>query len=150
MLANILATTADGPPGSDRGAALWRIAAPLLLLPWWKRRGSFAAAVRILFQECDGGLAKVLHAATVWQKTTNRRFEDDLYKTDRVLEVMLQVPDPEPYVRHLKSRGLEHLAAVFHPNTLARAKTEAGLRGVFNKTNEYWNEAKDHITVVEE
>jgi hypothetical protein len=72
------------------------------------------------------------------------------YHADQVVQAVLEIPDIEAYVRHLKGRGLDSLAAVFHPNTLARARREPALRGVFAGTGAYWEATKDQLNIVEE
>lgn len=77
---------------------------------------------------------KLLHVAVAlrtWRSVTGRDVGRDRFSPDRVIETMLSVDDPEPYVRQLHGRGLSHLAAVFHPNTLERARKDPALRGVF-------------------
>jgi hypothetical protein len=48
---------------------------------------------------------------------------------------MLAVPEKhlEAYIRHHKDKGFSHIAAMFHPNTLERAKNDPALRGVFTR-----------------
>lgn len=48
---------------------------------------------------------------------------------ETTIRVMLEIPDARAYVRHCKEGGLNYPGAVFHPNTLRRAKQS--LRGVF-------------------
>lgn len=135
-------------PGSPVGEQAWRAVQALFLLPWEVRAKDFGAAVAVLTTK-EKALARVLLAVTTWQKVTGRALGVDRYHAGRVVEVMLAVPDPEPYVRHLKSRGLEHLAAVFHPNTLARALKEPALRGTFAGGSAYWDDTAHQLTIVE-
>jgi hypothetical protein len=68
-----------------------------------------------------------------------------------VLDVMLQVPDAEAYVRHLAGRGFTALGAMFHPNVLARAKKDPALRGAFAAYGTgaaYWERTKDQLHVI--
>lgn len=97
-----------------------------------------------------GALAKIATALRCWRTITHRDPTADRFRPDRVVEVMLQLPTPEPYIQHLVSRGLPHLAAMFHPNTLERAKKETALRGLFAGTNDYWNETASQLNIVTE
>lgn len=95
-----------------------------------------------------GILIQIAAALRTWRLITHRDPTADRFRSDRVIETMLQIPSPEAYIKHLNSRGLPHLAAMFHPNTLARAKNEASLRGLFAGSNEYWDNSTAQLNIV--
>lgn len=70
------------------------------------------------------------------------------WRPDAVIKSMLQVPNPEPYVRHCAAKGLQALGVMWHPNVVARAKRDASLRGVFNGGSAYWDRTKSQLKVI--
>ena len=97
-----------------------------------------------------GALTQVAATLRLWRHLTNRDPRTDRGRPDRIVEVMLQLPtQPESYIRHLMNRGLPNLSAMFHPNTLARAKKETALRGLFAGSNDYWTKTKNQLHVEE-
>jgi hypothetical protein len=97
----------------------------------------------------SGRLAAVVAAMRCWRAIT-KRADPGHFKPAQVLDVMLQVPDAEAYVRHLAGRGFEALGVVFHPNVLARAKVDPALRGMFGTGGAYWARTKDQLVIVKE
>lgn len=97
----------------------------------------------------QAALSRIAHVLRLYKLITQRDIALDRYRVDRVTETMLQIPQPEPYIRHLHSRSLSHLAAMFHPNTLERAKRDTALRGVFSSgSSTYWDRTSSQINVV--
>lgn len=90
----------------------------------------------------------VTRALRSYRNITHRDPTADRFKADRVIETMLQIPAPDQYITHLNERGLPYLAAMFHPNTLDRAKKEPALRGLFAGSNEYWDNTADQLRIV--
>lgn len=94
-------------------------------------------------------LEQIASTLRTWRSITQRDPSIDRCRPDLVVEVMLQLPSkPESYIRHLNARGLPNLAAMFHPNTLQRAKKETSLRGMFAGTTEYWNDTEDQLNII--
>lgn len=96
-----------------------------------------------------GALAHVASALRCWRAVMGRQ-DPGRFNAEQVIEVMLQVPAPEPYVAHLKARGFDFLGAMFHPNTLARARKDGALRGIFQGSPEYWAATLGQLHVVTE
>lgn len=96
----------------------------------------------------SGKLAQVAQAMEAWRKIVGRR-SLGRHRPDQVIETMLQVPEPEAYVRHLKARGFEQLSAVWHPNVLERARSTPSLRGLFGGGHQYWKETREQLRVIE-
>lgn len=143
----------QGPPAGDNET--WQAVRDLLLAPHYvkdatgRRRATLLGlhnAVAAL--QAPGALPRVTRALQAWRATTGRTVTHDRCNSGQVVQVMLLVPDVAPYVQHLKGRGLEHLAAVFHPNTFERAKRDANLRGLFASSGAYWDANQDRIRVV--
>ncbi len=95
-----------------------------------------------------GALTEVAAAMRCWRAITQRDPTADRFRPDRVIETMFQVPVLEPYIRHLNAKGLPHLASMFHPNTLARAKRDTALRGLFTGSNTYWDATAEQLNIV--
>lgn len=159
-LAGLLAEV--GAPESSAGRDVFDQVRSLLLTPM--RRTSRSAAGRTVtvvtlpylketiakLPPRTGALTQIAAALRCYRTITRRDPTTDRFRPDRVVEVMLQLPTPEPYIRHLLDRGLPHLAAMFHPNTLARAKRETALRGLFAGTNDYWTDTSQQLNVITE
>lgn len=84
-------------------------------------------------------LNQVAASMKMWRHITQRSVDKgERFHVDTVITAMLEVPAPEPYIRHLHGRGLSSLAVMFHPNTLKARSKDAALRGVFGGTKDYW------------
>lgn len=94
-------------------------------------------------------LRRVVTAIRCWRRIVGASAPAGHYRADNVVDVILQIPDIEPYVQHLYDRGFTHLGTVFHPNVLTRAKKEGALRGVFAGSNKHWERIRDQLKVVE-
>lgn len=70
------------------------------------------------------------------------------FRLDHVIQAILDIPSIEPYVQHQRSRGLLEFALIFHPNTLARARKDTALRGLFSGSTEYWQATTDQLNIV--
>jgi hypothetical protein len=99
-------------------------------------------------------LARVASAMRAWHRITGRRITGNTkFASETVIAAMLEVPAPEPYIAHLFRSGVSELAMIFHPNTLARHKHTAALRGVFGGGTDYWTQTADqlaHQTITDE
>lgn len=158
VLAKMLAEV--GPPGSLKAQDVFTQIKTLLLTPinisTVGRRGE-CRYIRILpcFKDAvdkipnTDALLHIANALRCWRKITGLE-QSKISRPDQVISVILQVPTPEPYVRHLNARGLPNLQAMFHPNTLARARNEAALRGVFRGSNDYWTRTTSQLNIVTE
>lgn len=51
------------------------------------------------------------------------------FKLDRVIKVMVQIPDADEYVKALSRQGFDNVGGVFHPNTLENMRER--YRGMF-------------------
>lgn len=95
-----------------------------------------------------GALQKVATAMRCWRAITRRDPSGEKFSVQRVVETMLQVPSVEQYITHLNGEGLPNLAAMFHPNTLARAKRDTALRGLFAGSPEYWSQTEGQLNII--
>lgn len=76
---------------------------------------------------------------------------DGKIQVDRVVKVMLEIPDGRPYIQRLYNTGFYHLGAIFHPNTLERARRD--MRGLFSGSegeDGYWERTSDQLNIVDE
>jgi len=146
-----------GPPDAPAACDVFEQIKVLLLTPVespWARRHrkqpialpSLQAALALLPPR-TGRLAVVAAAMRCWRNVMGRQ-DPGNFKPDKVIEVMLQIPEPEAYLQHLKTKGFELLGVAFHPNVLARAKQEPALRGLFGGSTDYWNRTADQLNVV--
>lgn len=73
--------------------------------------------------------------------------KDDLrsgqYKLHEVLSCMLEVPNPDVYVRHVSATGIVHPRALYHPNTVRVARDQ--LRGSLGRRPEQHSVHVEHI-----
>ncbi len=84
-------------------------------------------------------LNQIATSMRMWRHITQRSVDKgERFRADTVIAAMLEVPAPEPYIRHLHGRGLSSLAVMFHPNTLKARSKDAALRGVFTGSKDYW------------
>lgn len=121
--------------------------------PWGRRHRkrpiviqSLQAALALLPPR-SGKLAAVAASMRCWRSVMGRT-DMGHFRPDKVIEVMLQVPEPEAYLQHLKTKGFESLGVAFHPNVLARAKKEPALRGLFGGGTDYWNRTQDQLNII--
>jgi hypothetical protein len=146
--------------GSDAQIAFEQLKDFLLRPTWTRKQTAGSTVVRTYayvphLKSAVSALhsdAKALkHCSTAleaWQRITGRVVTLDRCHVDRVISVMLQVPNPELYVTHLHTRHVVHLAAVWHPNTLLRAQREPALRGLFAGSTSYWATTKDKLNML--
>lgn len=144
-----------GPPDDPAALELFEQVKTLLLTPMRVRAGNGKEYQRLVglrdalaqLAPKSGSLAMVAAALRCWRNVMGRT-NPGHFRPDRVIEVMLQVPEPEVYLKHMKERGLEPLGVAFHPNVLARAKKEPSLRGLFGGSSDYWKRTADQLNVV--
>jgi len=153
-LAGLLAEV--GKPDEPEAQEIFRQMQTLLLTPHRVSVGGGRMVTITAIRDALGALQavpdalrKISAALSTWRRITQRG-DLDKFKPAQVIAVMLQLPDVEAYVRHLKARGLEHLAAVSHPNTLERAKKDPGLRGTFSGSPDFWQSTQSQLHIVEE
>jgi hypothetical protein len=147
-----------GTPSDPEAVAVYEQLRTLLLTPRFRRRnGRSTLQITHLREALDAlppdaaVLRQVAETMRLWQKITGRSVKQDRFQADRVIKTMLEVPEPEAYIRHLDAQGLPHFAAMFHPNTLERARKAPALRGVFDARNtEYWQQLRGQLNVVED
>lgn len=152
-----------GAPEQPEASNAFSMLQPLLLKPHRERkRYEFSGTERTVstiphlrealesLPKEAGSLRTVVEALRAWQNVTRRDPYVEKFRKDRVVSVMTQVPNPELYVKHLLGRGLPTLAAMFHPNTLERAKHDTALRGMFSGSGGYWAQASAQLHIVED
>ncbi len=150
-----------GTPQEPKARIAYERIKALLLTPRFRRvnSGSYSRNLRVLPEvaqviellplEDEQAMQKVVTTLTLWQKITKRNVAHDNGRPAQIVKTILDVQQPEAYIEHLAGRGIDHLAAVFHPNTFNRAKKETSLRGAFDKDGaEYWEELKGQLNVV--
>lgn len=144
-----------GPPTDAPARAVWEQVRVVLLTPLVKR-GTDGRSVRTLagvraalakLPPNGGAMTRVAAAMQCWRRVAGRTAALGRYRPDRVVETMLQVPDPEPYVQQLNAQGVHQLARVWHPDTLARARRDPKLHGVFAGTGDYWDQIGGQLDV---
>lgn len=144
-----------GPPDDPAALELFEQVKSLLLTPMRVRAGNGKEYQRLVglrdalaqLAPRSGSLAAVAAIYRCWRNVMGRQ-DPGHFRPDRVIEVMLQVPEPEAYLKHMKARGLEPLGVAFHPNVLARAKKEPALRGLFGGSTDYMKHTADQLNVV--
>lgn len=155
QLAALLAE--EGSPDEVAAREVFEEVQQLLLKPTWSGNHRHLSATYSLphLKEAltklplnTGALTRVATTVRAWRTITNRKLNTENFRSERVIEIMLQIPSPEPYIRHLNARGLPHLAAMFHPNTLERAKKEPTLRGLFAGSNTYWDNTASQLNII--
>lgn len=158
MLASRLAEV--GPPESAAAREVFDQIQGLLLKPLFTRRkhGLRNTRTTVTIPHLQDALDKlppntaalrqIASTMRCWRSVTQRDTANDKFRSDHVVDTILQIPTPEPYIRHLLARGLPHLAAMFHPNTLARAKKEPTLRGVFAGSATYMERTASQLNIV--
>lgn len=151
-----------GSPGDAEARELFERIRPVLLRPVWVKKKYLSGKERstasvphlkeslALLPPEPGALRKVAAAITAWQQVTRRDPMVEKYNLARVIGAMLSVPDPTLYVTHLHGRGLPTLAAMFHPNTLERARRETALRGMFAGGSQYWQNTMSQLHIIED
>lgn len=144
-----------GPPDEAAAVQVWNDARPVLFaVSYTKRAARTVATVPHLaevlkYLDVSGqGVARIAEGVRTWREVTGRAIGTDRFHAVRVVQVMHQVPAVRPYLEHLKKRGLVHFAAVFHPNTLERARKDASLRGTFSGANTYWDNTTQDLHIV--
>lgn len=149
-----------GPPQDATARAVFAQVRDFLLRPEWIRRSygsgtsrSFARlpnlkTVLAALPPEPKALQRLAGALDTWHRITGRIITLERCNAARVIETIFQIPSVEPYVQHLHARGHPHLALMFHPNTLTRAKKEPALRGMFAGSTAYWDSNHSQLTVV--
>lgn len=102
----------------------------------------------VLAMKEPGDLQKVIGVLRTWEQVTGRNPFLERFNSERVVTVMLQVPDAAAYIKHLSDRGLPTLASIFHPNTFDRAKRDTALRGLFAGSSQYWEQTSGQLNIV--
>lgn len=150
-----------GPPEDLSASRTFALIQPLLLHPLREQRQDAVGRVRtvsslpflkasLALLPSDRGAVKVLaDVMNTWQQITRRDPYTEKFRPDRVVGVMLQVPDPAQYINRLAGR-LPTLAAIFHPSTLERAKRDAALRGMFAGNTAQWVAQSGQLHILED
>lgn len=155
-LAERLATI--GPPTSLEAQTVYMQLQKLILTPLAVSVGSgrrdvksfhLRAAVQALPPSATA-LRQVANALKIWSRVTGRGLVREKLSPATVLQVMLEVPQLEPYVSRLHAQGMSNLRAMFHPSTLEWARKDPTLRGMFAGTDAYWDKTADTLNVVAE
>ena len=144
-----------GPPDDPAAVELFEQIKTLLLTPMRFKTETGRERRRIvglkeslaLLAPRSGSLAAVAAIFRCWRTVMGRQ-DPGHFRADRVIEGMLQVPEPEAYLQYCKTNGLEPLGVAFHPNVLARAKREPALRGMFGGSGEYWKSTAGQLNIV--
>ncbi len=144
-----------GGPGNEAALTVYEQLRRLILTPRYTKTQSGTVVPRLrklkealaLLPVADPSrLRHIAESLVLWRKITGREVErNERFQPDTVIATMLEIPDPEPYIQHLHQQGLDALALVFHPNTLARRKEDAAVRGVFAHSGDYWKDTADQL-----
>lgn len=145
LLAGFLALT--GLPGDDDTRKVFYALKGLLLQP--RRLPRLSQSLQAL----PADRKKLLHLAEVCRAYGELvgGLSTGNVRVDRVIGVMLEIPDGWAYVRKLKEAGFYHLGGIFHPNTLKRARRE--MRGLFSGTEGeegYWHRTSETLNIIDE
>lgn len=155
----VLGTLLDeiGPPGTPEGQEIFRAVRILLLSPVRSQTAGGRSVTRLprlrstldLLSQRPGSLRHVATAFLVWERLSPQSGPGH-FKPDQVATVMLALSTAgvEVYVQRVVSGGITALGAVFHPNTLDRAKRTGAIRGIFRGTETYWNQTRDQLRIV--
>ena len=144
-----------GPPDDPAALELFEQVKQLLLTPMRVRGETGKERMQLvglrasleLLQPRSGSLQAVAAIFRTWRTIMGGR-DPGHFRADKVIAVMLQVPDAETYLQHLKARGLEPLGVAFHQNVLERAKKEPTLRGLFGGSTDYWKRTQEQLKIV--
>lgn len=93
-------------------------------------------------------LTQVLSATRAWTKVMGAASVGPI-DSERVIKGMLEVPSPDLYLEHLRRQGFTTLSSVFSSGVLERAKKAPELRGMWNKSGDYWESTRDQLRVIE-
>lgn len=146
LLAGLLALC--GPPGDREAQIIFRNLSDFLFHMRRPTTARIGEALKAIPPDPEK-IRRVARALQTWRDITGMDMTRQKYRAPEVIMVTLEIPDPVPYVRHLKDRGLTALNAVYHPNTLRRAKRE--LRGLFSGTDGtdgYWDRTRDQLDII--
>lgn len=148
-----------GPPSDPEALAVYEQIQMLVLTPR-RIQGARRSTTTLTYKYVKEALdmlppdpAKLRHVATtmkLWRQITGQNVStSSKFHADTVIRSMLQISNPEAYIRHLEEQGFNSLAGMFHPNTLERAKRDTSLRGAFdNQDAQYWETLKNQVKVV--
>jgi len=154
-IAELLVET--GTPDDPAAVELFTQVKDLLLTPMRIRTQTGKQTNRIvglreslaLLAPRSGSLAAVAAIFRCWRNIMGRQ-DPGHFRADKVIGVMLQIPEPEQYLQYLKTNGLEPLGVAFHPNVLERAKKSTELRGLFGGSTEYWKRTAGQLNIVKD
>lgn len=140
--------TIVGPPEDPETVSIfWALKG--LLLPA-HRVNRLGLALRLIPPQKEE-ILRLAAAVNAYARITGRSPATDKVRADQVVTALLEIPAPEGYIRHLHNAGLSHMGAMFHPNTLKRAKKE--LRGIFSGTggkDGYWERTEAQLRIINE
>ena len=144
-----------GPPSSPEAAYVWRHLVTVIFKPYKSRRTdavsgkqrivtvlpSFKSIVAQRLPPDPDKLRQVAETIALWCRVTGKNPTEERFNPDKVIQTILEIPEPVAYVTRLKE-VLEsaNLALMFHPTTLSRARKDPALRGL------WWDGAKHEGT----
>jgi hypothetical protein len=119
--------------GSPEDPDAKRVLRALLKLLSARRPGREAtpAVLDTLERRTGEELVRVARAVEAYECRMERDLRWQDFRLAPVIEVMLQMPDPEPCVERLHEHGYRRFAAVFSAKALRCIKSDPKLRGVF-------------------
>lgn len=147
-----------GAPDNPEAIAVYDQIRLLLLSPKMHRRRNGHTILKLAYikealtklpPRVDA-IQHVAESVKLWRRITGRDLSaNERFRPDTVIETTLAIPMPEPYIRHLHTKGISALAAIFHPNTLERFKKDPALRGIFGGdfggSSEYWARTAEQL-----
>lgn len=134
-----------GQPDNADAGRVFEVVLPLF---FGARRKNLRGAV----EACPKGAQSLAHIAacvTAWHMQTSRTLAHETFTAERVITTMLRVKDPAAYVRVVCDREhVTYLAAVWHPDRLARMERKTEVRGTLAGGESYWQNTADQLRVL--
>jgi len=150
-----LRLTALGSPEDAEACALFEQIRDLLLTPRFiagvarRQRVQTIVGLKDALAVLPSQRAALVHIAgamRAWRRITGRAVGPTTrFNARTVISTMLEIPAPEAWITHLKREGVDELAMLFHPNSLARHRKDAALRGVFGGGSAYWDKTAEQL-----
>jgi hypothetical protein len=97
----------------------------------------------------DGpALHRIGTGLATWERLTGHAVLRERFNPGTVVSVLLQIPRVVPYIERMQRKGMTALAQMFYPTTLAMARKDPALRGLWHEAPAYWGGGSEALEVV--